>query len=315
MNNINDINDTALSVRIWGSRGSCAAPFSDRMVYGGNTSCVSLHWEEGTVIFDAGTGILALGQWLEEMEKEKQKPIYLFISHLHLDHVIGLPLFPLFFEQGIRFHLYGSGEGEKTFQERLTTLLSPPYWPVSIREFPASITWHEGKKGDVWELPGGVKVRAMRANHPNDCLIYRLERGGVSVVYGLDCEFSELEGADSGELNRKEPRDGVVCGGESVWEAYKSFARKCSLLIFDAPYTREEYPCYRGFGHSYWEKGVQMAKECQAERLFISHHNWSRSDEELVRMEEELCNQAQKAGIGAEMAKEGREIRISSLSC
>lgn len=293
--------DSSLSVRFWGTRGSCAAPFSDRMVYGGNTSCVSVHWNEGTAIFDAGTGILALGEWM----KGEQKPVHLFIGHLHLDHIAGLPLFPFLFRQKAQVHLYGPGENGKSFKNRLLVPLSPPYWPISLDQVPASITWHEAETGETWELPGNVKVSAMRSNHPDGCLIYRLEHGGQSVVYGLDCEFYEPENPD---LQNDEPENG--CAAASLWDTYKAFAWECSLLIFDAPYTQKEYPSYRGFGHSYWEKGIEMAKACHASRLCICHHNWDRSDKALAQIEKELCLRAQEINLQAEIAREGQCIQL-----
>ena len=290
---------THLSVRFWGTRGSCAAPFPDRMIYGGNTSCVSVHWEEGTAIFDAGTGILALGEWMKR-KKEAKKPIHLFIGHLHLDHIAALPLFPLLFEKEARFHLYGPREKEKTFKERLLLPLSPPYWPISLEQVPASITWHEAESNQTWKLPGNIKVSAMRSNHPDQCLIYRLESQGQSVVYGLDCEFFE----PSSQSLSKPPEP------KSLWTAYQTFAWECSLLIFDAPYTQKEYPSYCGFGHSYWEKGIEMAKACRASRLYICHHNWDRSDKALAQIEKDLHLQARKTGLQAEIAREGQCIHL-----
>lgn len=298
--------DSSLYVRFWGTRGSCAAPFSDRMVYGGNTSCVSVHWKEGTAIFDAGTGILALGEWM----KGEQKPVHLFIGHLHLDHIAGLPLFPFLFRRKAQVHLYGPGENGKSFKNRLLVPLSPPYWPISIDQVPASITWHEAEKAEVWELPGNVRVSAIRSNHPDGCLIYRLEYQGQSVVYGLDCEFYEPENPDlqNNEPENPDPQNGHAAA--SLWDTYKAFAWECSLLIFDAPYTRKEYPSFRGFGHSYWEKGIEMAKACHASRLCICHHNWDRSDKALAQIEKELCLEAQEKDLQAEIAREGQCIQL-----
>ena len=293
--------DEVLTVKLWGTRGSCAAPFPNRMTYGGNTSCISVHWKEGIAVFDAGTGILALGQWLIEQQKQKAQavfpPIYLFISHLHLDHVLGLPLFPLLFYPCVQIHIYGPGGKERSFRQYLTALLSPPYWPVSVGQVPASVTWHEADGKESWELLGHVRVSTMPSYHPDNCILYRLQQGTQSIVYGLDCEFPETKAS--------EPES-------PVWTAYKTFAHQCSLLIFDAPYTKEEYPSYRGFGHSDWEKAVQMAQECQTSHLCICHHNWDRSDQELAQIEQNLKRSAQKAGVIAEMGREGRTIALAN---
>ena len=87
-----------LQITVWGTRGSMAAPFSDRMSYGGNTSCMSAEWEEQMAVFDGGTGLMALGKRLGEEAnlgtRRRDQPIHIFIGHLHLDHIVGIPLFP-----------------------------------------------------------------------------------------------------------------------------------------------------------------------------------------------------------------------------
>ncbi len=282
-----------MKVELWGTRGSCPAPFPNRMGYGGNTSCISASWEEGLAVFDGGTGILALGQQMER-EGRWDVPIHIFIGHLHLDHITGLILFPGMFRKEARIHLYGPSPDGESFQTRLNKVLGPPYWPVSVSQVPARVVWHDGADGDSWELPGGALVRAMASNHPNGGLLYRLEKDGRSMVYGMDCEL--------GEENRSE-----------YWERYKDFARDCDLLLFDAPYTREEYPCFRGFGHSFWEQGLEMAGACRARRLCICHHNWDREDEALKKAEMELTQRLEGAGrIGPGGMKPG-EMKSGEL--
>lgn len=324
--------EEGLLVQIWGARGSCPTPFPDRMVYGGNTSCVSAEWKEGLAVFDGGTGILGLGRSMEE-RRERQGgedleslPVHIFIGHLHLDHILGLPLFTWLFRKGVQVHLYGPARQEgETFRERLTAVLGPPYWPISIDQVPACLVWHDVREGSFWELPGGVSVRAMASRHPDGCVLYRIQRNGLSVVYGMDCELAEDEGealtgadrsdpsvagADRADLAiaGADPADtaGAV-GGEELWETYRRFAEGTSLLLFDAPYTRKEYPAFRGFGHSYWEMGLLMARACHAGRLCLCHHDQTRRDMELMQMEKELLGQVPKEEM-VEVAREGRCI-------
>lgn len=284
-----------IQIHFWGTRGSGPAPFSDRMAYGGNTSCVSVRFQEGIVVFDAGTGLGALGRFLEEERRdgrlEAGLPIWIFISHLHLDHIQGLPLFSCLFWKEARIGLYG-GEREGGFRRWLSGLMGPPYWPVSVEKVPADISWHELKAGESVSLPGGARVRTLRTEHPGGGLLFRLEREGQSVVYGLDCELGS-----SGEP-----------GG--IRESYREFARDCGLLIFDAPYTREEYPAVRGYGHSFWQQGVELAKECGAARLWVCHHDWGRTDAGLMAIEGQLKAFAEAEGLPACFAREGMEIHL-----
>ena len=303
--------DDKLYVKFWGTRGSCPAPYRDRMKYGGNTSCMSAAWEGGLAVFDGGTGIAGLGQYLDGKGESRGMtggiypagegagraqvrpgresagsgpiPIHIFISHLHLDHISGLPLFTPFFRKDAEIHIYGEARDGMSLEQVLSRVLGPPYWPVTFKDMKARIIWHEVEADREYTLKGGALVRTMRAGHPNQCLLYRLERGGNSLVYGLDCELTD-----------------------TLWDRYREFSRSCGLLVFDAAYKEEEYDAYRGYGHGTWQQGVEMARQCGAGRLCLAHHEWGRRDGEL----EEIEKTAKKQGINADFASEDRVILL-----
>lgn len=267
-----------IEVTFWGTRGSMAAPFPDRMKYGGNTSCVSLEWSGGIVIFDGGTGLREFGLQLVD---RNVKEVHIFISHLHLDHIIGLPFFPLLFEKDCKLHLYVRHGENREFQTALTRICSPPYWPVRLEQAAAEIIWHEILAGDEIILPDEAKLYVMEADHPNGSFLYRFESDGVSAVYGLDCELTE-----------------------PIRGAYETFVRESDLLIFDGTYTNEEYPKVAGYGHATWEQGIEIMKTCNVKSLCISHHDWGRTDEELEKMEKVM----KKTAPGAQFVREGMTI-------
>ena len=283
-----------LRVRFWGTRGSMAAPYKDRMEFGGNTSCVSVDWPEGIAIFDGGTGIMELGNQLKEAKADgglkKDPAIHIFVSHLHMDHIIGLFMFPCLFEKGMAVELYGPCGLGKSFQERVWAAMDQPFWPVTMAQTAAGITWHDTKDGEIRNLPGEVAVRVMKSNHPNGGVIYRLERKRQSVVYGLDCELGERDG----EFRKR----------------YTEFANGCQMLIFDAPYDKKEYPKFTGFGHSFWQQGVETAKECSVKHLYISHHEWGRTDSQLKDMEQRAQDEAGEWNGSVVFAREGTCVSL-----
>lgn len=114
---------THLSVRFWGTRGSCAAPFPDRMIYGGNTSCVSVHWEEGTAIFDAGTGILALGEWMKR--KKKQKSQYTYLSAIFTWTTLPPSLYSRFYLKKKPGSIYTAPGKKKNLQKASASASKP----------------------------------------------------------------------------------------------------------------------------------------------------------------------------------------------
>lgn len=263
-----------LTVTFWGTRGSMAAPYPDRMIYGGNTSCVSAAWGENLIIFDAGTGIRELGM---QLLKENRKEIHIFISHLHLDHVIGISFFPQMFVKDCRIHIYGA-EG---IQKKMEQFVSPPFWPVSLEKAPAELIWHEIAPNACIMLSETAEIQTFPADHPDGSLLYRLNAAGESLVYGLDCELTE-----------------------TVRRPYMDFVRGCELLIFDGTYTEEEYPKVRGYGHSTWEQGIEIKNACGIKTLCISHHDWGRTDEELAELEKKIQNSVSQAFF----AREGMQI-------
>ena len=75
----------SLRLKVWGCRGSVPAPGADTVEYGGNTSCVEvLLGDDAALVFDAGTGIRALGA---DLARRGIRRIHLFLTHLHLDHL------------------------------------------------------------------------------------------------------------------------------------------------------------------------------------------------------------------------------------
>lgn len=257
-----------MRVKIWGTRGSLAAPYPDRMKYGGNTSCVSVQCNDQLVVFDAGTGIRELGKELEKQEAGKCPDIHLFFGHKHLDHICGFPFFPLLFRKDCRIHLYGEGYKNQSFRSLMNLIAGPPLWPLTPDQCPAELVWHEIHAGEEIRLKDDLTIRTLRAAHPDETMIFRLEHDAVGIVYGLDYEIRD----------------------ESV-DNFISFSKNCSLLIFDGMYTKKEYEISKGYGHSCWEMSARLCARIQAEMWCVSHHEWGRTDEELDRMQSRLESQ------------------------
>ena len=251
-------------VKIWGTRGSLAAPYADRMEFGGNSSCASVKWNEGIVVFDCGTGLHAFGQELLA-DPETKKEVHIFLSHLHLDHICALPFFPLLFRKDWTIHLYGQPAEGETLRETIGRVIKPPFWPVTMNQMAANIIWHDLRPDMRIKLPGEVLVKTFRANHGQGALLYRIERGDASFVYGLDHEMTE-------ETN----------------EAYCRFIEDADLLLFDGMYTEEEYQYCKGFGHSVWNLAPELAEKCRIGTVCISHHDWKRTDTMLLQMEKQV---------------------------
>lgn len=273
-------------VTAWGVRGSYPVPETNYMKYGGNTSCISIECGEKVVVFDAGSGLIKLGNFLEQ---KGIKRVDILISHLHLDHCLGLFGFQLFHDPDAEIHLYGRAHEGIGLEKSLRMLIGPPYWPLSLKDFPAHVEIHEIEPGQTFRLAGNstasdaFTVRALEGNHPNQSLYYRLESCDKSVIYALDCEMND-----------------------QMEKTLTRFAENGNLLIWDANFTEESLSQRRGWGHSTWNQGIALRRAAGVKAALMTHFS-SEYDDAFLKEQEELCSMEDPA---SRFAREGMEISI-----
>jgi ribonuclease BN (tRNA processing enzyme) len=233
-----------------------AACRADTALFGGDTSCYMVRAGEETVFLDAGSGLCSA-------PARYPKPPVILLSHLHLDHVIGLGMFPGFVVPGQRARLYvpfcETGEEAALEMERV---FSPPFWPLRLNELEGS--------PELLPLPrclqiGDLLVEGMEGEHPNRAMILRLSFDGRSIVYATDYEHTEPS-----------------------FSRLVDFARDADLLLYDAQFTAEQYPSRRGFGHSTAEKGLELMRRSGAKKLLLVHHAPVSTDADLLQREKTL---------------------------
>jgi phosphoribosyl 1,2-cyclic phosphodiesterase len=251
-----------VQVRIWGCRGSLAAPGAGTVRYGGNTSCVEVRLADGTLlVLDAGTGIRALGAALDA---ERLGPLHLLLTHLHLDHLEGLGFFAPFWRPESELHLWGPPSTLHTLQERIARYLSPPLFPIHLGDTPARLLFHDVPDAP-WRL-GSATVQAAPVAHPGPTLGYRIEEEGAALVY----------------LPDHEPALGVELASLTPdWISGCALATDATVLLHDAQFTEDEYPSRLGWGHSSVADAVAFAAIAGVDRLVLFHHDPMRDDDQL----------------------------------
>jgi phosphoribosyl 1,2-cyclic phosphodiesterase len=252
-----------MKITLWGTRGSVAAPGPDTVRYGGNTSCVEVRGADGTVlILDAGTGIRRLGTTLES----EGRRVDLLLSHLHMDHIQGLGFFRPLDQPDREVHVWGPPSTTLDLRARLGRYLSPPLFPVRLRDLACSLTCHDVPL-DTFEI-GPFAITAALVVHPGPTVGYRITEGSATLAYVPDHEPALGDRAFP---------------GSPVWTSGFDLVADADLLIHDTQYTADEYRQRVGWGHSAIEHALALAGAARVRRLVTFHHDPAHDDDTLDR--------------------------------
>lgn len=305
------------SVKFYGVRGSHPNPSKNLLDYGGNTACVEVKVNGHTIIIDAGTGIINLGNELVKEyiasgtnnQNRKQINLTMLFSHTHHDHIQGFPFFKPAFIGTTALHMYGAKSLNVNFAETLSHSMFTPFFPVDLGEMAAQMNIRNFKETEIILLhddnpiPEVINVFKSDNNLPKDCvkisciksyahpkdgvLIFRIDWKDKAVVYASDKES--------------------YIGGDS---RLTNFARNADVLIHDTQYTAEDYSSpitpKQGYGHSTPEMAVDAAKTANCKKLVMFHYDPSYSDDIIKQVEAET----QKIFPNIMAAYEGLEIDL-----
>jgi len=271
-------------IRFWGARGSITTPGIETVKYGGNTSCVEVRCGKEIIILDAGSGIRKLG---DKILEEKPQHINILFSHFHWDHIQGFPFFAPVFNEKYSITLIGESKMNFTLEQLFTNQLMFPYFPVSLEDLNAKISFHEIKRCNNIKIKD-VTIKLARLNHPGGCIGYRIEYGGKSLVYATDTEH-------------------FSCVDKSLLK----LALNADVLIYDCNYTEDEYsgrigPPRTHWGHSTWTQGVKIAKAAKVKKFILFHHDPAHDDKFVAKIERDAKKEFKKSYA----AYEGMELSL-----
>lgn len=283
----------ALRVRFWGVRGSFPVPGPRTAKVGGNSSCVEITAGDQTLIFDAGTGIIGLGERL--VKQQASGDIHIFLSHMHHDHIEGLRFFQPFYRKDWRCTIYGPESRSHPLAHALKHMMQPRFFPVEFGDLQARLEIR-GLDDRVAIDFGGrppLRVESLHSEaHPKFGIqLYRISRAGRSIVYATDVE--------------------APLGG---FEAVTEFANGADLLIHDAQYTEHEYfrtvGNKQGWGHSTVKMAAATATAAGVGRLVLFHHDPIRTDAQVPKLETE----AKRYFRNSTAAREGMTISLPAAT-
>jgi phosphoribosyl 1,2-cyclic phosphodiesterase len=285
-------------IKFWGVRGSIPTPGPTSVRYGGNTSCIELSHEGKLFILDAGSGLRALGN---ELMKRKQ-PIHaaILISHMHWDHIQGIPFFTPAFIPGNKFIFYGAEESDIKLESIIAGQMDPTYFPIEMKDMASKLEFHRLVEGR--RQIDDLLIETIYVNHPGNALGYKIHAGEKTLTYISDNEpFIDYSSENKNKYI-----------GEDGNRKLIDFIKGSHILIHDSQYTPEEYITHTTWGHSPFDYAVRLGLEAAVETLVLFHHDPLHSDDHIDEILERAKQLAAKANSGMKViaAAEGMSVEV-----
>lgn len=276
-----------MKINLLGVRGSIPTTAIENQFYGGHTSSMLVSEDDELLVLDAGSGIQSFNN--EMIPRNKR--VHVLLTHLHLDHIQGLGFFKPLFMPGLEVHIWGPSS-TNSLHSRISRYLSPPLFPVLVRDLPCKLELHE--IGNSTFQIGHFNIQSTYVIHPGPTLAFRV-KGNESVFTYIPDHEPALG------------RNGII--KDKKWTSGFDVAQGADLLYHDGQYTTEEYAARRGWGHSSFSDALAFAAVTDVQHLLIGHHDPFHTDSQLNNMQAELKKQ-NDTDFNYELAVQGKEFEL-----
>ena len=302
-----------MEITFWGVRGSYPVPGPATVRYGGQTSCVEVRTKSGAgVIIDAGTGLRALGQKLAREGGTGPRRYSILLSHVHWDHIQGLPFFEPAYVPDTVIDVYALLTAADELHQVIGGITRHEFFPIPLEAVPADFQFHEVEPGVAMTL-GEIAVMPMALNHPFGAVGYRLDADGTSVAYVSDtAPFTEVLHKQhflSGlELLTDEDRAALT----QMQAELVAALRGCDTVIYDTPYVPDEYARFPHYGHSTPDHAIELLAGNDVRRLILYHHAPSHDDDQMDRIAADYKARGAEVGLDVLTACEGMVLTVGA---
>lgn len=276
-----------MKINLCGVRGSIPTTAPESQFYGGHTSCTLVSEDDDLLVLDAGSGI----QKFNIKDIPSKKRVDVLLTHLHLDHIQGLGFFAPLFMPDVEVHIWGPASTQ-SLHSRISRYLSPPLFPVLVRDLPCRLYLHE--VGNTTFGIGHFTIQSSFVIHPGPTLGFRVKGTESAFTYIPDHEPALC-------------RHGI--NKDTKWTSGFDIALHADLIYHDGQYTDQEYPTKRGWGHSGIGDVLQFATITGVKHLLIGHHDPARTDSKLKEIEAAL-KKNDTFSFNYEFAIEGKQFEL-----
>lgn len=301
-----------MEVTFWGVRGSYPVPGPDTVRYGGQTSCVEVRSDSDAVlIVDGGTGLRALGQKLAIEQGVASAGTYSFVlSHVHWDHIQGLPFFEPAYLPGTKINVYAMRTAADELQQVISGITRHEFFPMSLDAVPAEFEFREVRPLQAFEVDD-FEIIPIALNHPFGAVGYRVNADGTSLAYLSDtAPFTDV-------LHKQhflEAPESLSADDRTVLKVLRNdlvnAISDTHTVIYDTHFTTEEYEQFPHYGHSTPDHALELCAEAGVKRLVLYHHAPSHTDDMMDEIDKTYRVKGASVGIEVITAVEGATLAI-----
>jgi phosphoribosyl 1,2-cyclic phosphodiesterase len=300
-----------MQITFWGVRGSYPVPGAATVRYGGQTSCVEARSDSGeTVIVDAGTGLRALGNKLLRESGGAPGKYHVLLSHVHWDHIQGLPFFTPAYIPGTRISVHALLTAANELDQVIGGITRHEFFPMPLEAVPAVFDFHQVEPGVEITL-GAFRITPIALNHPFGSVGYRIDCDGVSWAYVSDTAPFDQVLHKQHFLAGPEPlstgdRDALG----TMREALVARLRGVDTAVYDTHFLPDEYARFPHYGHSTPDQAIEICVEAGVRRLVLYHHAPSHGDDQMDQIAATYVAKGAAVGVDVVTSYEGMTLPI-----